>query len=33
VFGIARWRVFAAYLAFATIGALLTGVAYQAYAG
>jgi len=33
VFGIARGRVFAAYLAFATIGALLSGIAYQAFAG
>jgi uncharacterized membrane protein YraQ (UPF0718 family) len=33
VFGIARGRVFAAYLALATIGALVTGMAYQAYAG
>ena len=33
VFGIARKRVFAAYLAFATIGALLSGIVYQAFAG
>ena len=33
VFGIARSRVFAAYLALATIGALLSGLAYQAVAG
>jgi uncharacterized membrane protein YraQ (UPF0718 family) len=33
VFGIARRRVFAAYLGFATIGALLSGIAYQAFAG
>jgi uncharacterized membrane protein YraQ (UPF0718 family) len=33
VFGIARRAVFAAYLAFATIGALLTGITYQAFAG
>jgi len=33
VFGIARSRVFAAYLALATIGALLSGLAYQAIAG
>jgi uncharacterized membrane protein YraQ (UPF0718 family) len=33
VFGIARGRVFAAYLALATIGALLAGVAFQAFAG
>jgi uncharacterized membrane protein YraQ (UPF0718 family) len=32
VFGIARKRVFAAYLAFATIGALLSGIMYQAFA-
>ena len=33
VLGIARKQVFAVYLAFATIGALLSGVAYQAFAG
>ncbi len=33
VFGIARGEVFAVYLALATIGALLTGIAYQAFAG
>jgi uncharacterized protein len=33
VFGIARRQVFGAYLALATIGALLTGMAYQACAG
>jgi uncharacterized membrane protein YraQ (UPF0718 family) len=33
VFGIARRQVFGVYLALATIGALLTGIAYQAYAG
>lgn len=33
VFGIAQRRVFAAYLVLATIGALLSGMAYQAFAG
>jgi uncharacterized membrane protein YraQ (UPF0718 family) len=33
VYGIARGRVFAVYVALATIGALLTGIAYQAFAG
>jgi uncharacterized membrane protein YraQ (UPF0718 family) len=33
VFGIARGRVFAVYLALAVAGALLTGLAYQAFAG
>jgi uncharacterized membrane protein YraQ (UPF0718 family) len=33
VFGIARFRVFAAYLALAAIGAMLAGTAYQAFAG
>ncbi len=33
VFGIARPQVFAAYLLLATGGALLTGIAYQAFAG
>jgi uncharacterized membrane protein YraQ (UPF0718 family) len=33
VFGIARLSVFAAYLALATVGALLSGLVYQAVAG
>ncbi len=33
VFGIARRPVFAAYLALAATGALLSGIAYQAFAG
>jgi uncharacterized protein len=33
VFGIARRQVFVVYLAVAIVGAVLTGFAYQAYAG
>jgi uncharacterized membrane protein YraQ (UPF0718 family) len=33
VFGIARREVFLTYLALATVGALLCGIAYQAFAG
>jgi uncharacterized membrane protein YraQ (UPF0718 family) len=33
VWGIARRQVFATYLAFAVLGALLSGLVYQAVAG